>query len=165
MGRHPQFSVAVDKETRRLLEEAARRNRVSLADEIRRRIDFTLYVETFDYWTVELASCVLELAKALEGMRGVAWHAHPKAHEAFAEALMTAVLGYQAYAVEDPSHPDPWGPDDPRTVGRTLAYALAPEPARQPQRTPLGVSGGFSGFLRAKRGRSIRARRGRKKKS
>jgi hypothetical protein len=167
MGRHPQFSVAVDKEMRELLEEAACKNGCSLGEEIRRRIEQTLLDERFVAPpTRELITDIKEVARDIEATASIAWFRHIKSHLAFAEAVRVLI------AQRTPPEPENWlqdswsyysphdSPTDPATLGRTLARALS-------LRKQMGVSrpqfeAAMKGITRQPK---VRGRRGRKKKS
>ena len=125
MGRHRQISIALDAETRDELEERAIAVGRSIADEIRRRIERTLYEDKFDPETRDLAFDIMTLAAEVEHLNGIPWHKHPKAHQALAEAVMTWLDGLTP---KDPQFSESFAAtlfrDDPRTVGRTLARSL-----------------------------------------
>jgi len=120
MGRHRQLSVALDEASREELEALAAANGRSIADEIRRRLELTLYLDKFEPQTRELALDIMELANELRlHQGGYPWWDHPKAHEGFVEAVTTWLDGLKP--VQDPGGVGIHA--DPRTVGQIVARA------------------------------------------
>jgi hypothetical protein len=124
MGRPPlaakqkQLPVALPAETRALLETAAVAGGHSLAIEIRRRIDRTLDEETFDQQTRELADSIMWMADEVSRQVGSPWHSTKKGRHAVAVAIQQFM---QATAPLEGTSEDLFGPDDPPTLGRTIA--------------------------------------------
>jgi len=118
MGRHRQLSIAVDPELREELEKRAAASGRSVADEIRHRLTLSLhYEEEFDQQTRFLGYDLMSLARDVRINSRFDWHAHPKAHEALTEAIRLWLEAATPPEVQNA----PWGPDDPKTLGRTLA--------------------------------------------
>jgi hypothetical protein len=176
MGRKPlpaalrkkQFNVALDDDTRASLEKIATEHGQTVADEIRQRLDRTLLEdEKFDELTRHLGSTVMDLAASIQrhGAKGVAWHQHPKAFEALTQAIMTWLEGQKPPEAD----PDLFGPDDPLTLGRSIALALlfqargSEELYRRVGRGVRKVSEGFTGIA-DKMKASRQAREAKKKK-
>jgi hypothetical protein len=83
--------------------------------EIATRLDFTLNLDQFDEPTRDLAYDLMVLARHIKEISGFAWHKHPKATEALIAAM-------QAWLeAEKPENAAGEFPDEPRTLGRTLA--------------------------------------------
>jgi len=118
MGRHPQLSIAVDSELREELEKLAAASGRSVAEEIRHRLRLSLHYERlFDEQTRFLGYDLMSLARAVRDNSRFDWHEHPKAHEALTEAVRVWLEIVTPPEVQNA----PWGPDDPKTLGRTLA--------------------------------------------
>jgi len=121
MARRRQIGVALDEPTREQLEKAAKENDRSIADEIRQRLDRTLYEDyTFDKPTLILAEDVRRLAQEVAAQAGSL--TLPRVHEALAEAIKTwleLIKPHIGGAVSDLL-----GPSDPATLGRTIAHTL-----------------------------------------
>jgi hypothetical protein len=96
---------------------AARKRQRSIDEEILHRVSMTLLDEMLhDQQTRRLARELMSLARHVLHHTGHAWHAHPKAHEAFTEAV-TTWLDDSTPAVAEGQ----WGQDDPKTLGRAIA--------------------------------------------
>jgi hypothetical protein len=118
--RKKQFNVALDDSMRAQLEKIATERDITVADDIRRRIADSLRdEEEFDRLTRWLMLLVGKLAKDVQIQTGHAWWKHPKSHEALAAAIDT-LLADKPRPVEGE---DTWPPDDPQTLGRTIARA------------------------------------------
>jgi hypothetical protein len=122
-GKQKQLTVSVNEEQRAALEAASAKAGHSVAEEIRRRLDRTLYEEdTFDPQTRKLAEDIRDFAHEIERITQLKWHAYPKAHEALAEAIKTWLAGMKPpFAPSEAASDLLWGQDDPQTVGRMLA--------------------------------------------
>jgi hypothetical protein len=148
-GRQKQMGVALPGDLRAKLDAAAAESGISLAEEIRRRLErsFTQDADekTQDPKTRELANDVMWLADAItyqvrhEGDRPRAWHSNATTHVALAEALRTwldiisppvGLLGHSDLPV------GLLGRSDPPTLGRATARHL------QWLKTALQLSGG-----------------------
>jgi hypothetical protein len=92
---------------------------LGLSEEIRQRIDRTLYEDQFDSQTRELAVDIMQIADMVKDTK-VAWHENPRAFEAFsvavAEWLKVIEPKWRGGAADDLL-----GPMDPGTLGLTIA--------------------------------------------
>jgi hypothetical protein len=91
MGRGPskrQMGVALSDDLRRELETASVRAGHSIAEEIRRRLEWTLDLEPVDEATREFVKALAILATEIELETGAAWHSHAGAHKAFRQGLL-----------------------------------------------------------------------------
>jgi plasmid stability protein len=163
MGRHPQLSIAVDSELREELEKRAAASGRSVAEEIRQRLTLSLdYERNFDEQTRRLGYDLMSLARNVRANSGFDWHAHPKAHEALTEAIRV----FLQIATRPEVQNAPWGPDDPKTLGRTLArFRLAVKQAPERARKQLAETRpAFDAAIREIReSQRVRGRKGRKK--
>jgi hypothetical protein len=131
MGRKPlppsqrkkQFNLLMDDATRAILEKFATERGVTVADEIRRRIAASLNDEEwFDATTRWLAHEISVVAEGIKRQTGYSWHQHPKSREALASGISTLLEQAAAELGQRPvGGEDTWGPDDPQTLGRTVA--------------------------------------------
>jgi predicted DNA-binding protein len=151
MARKLQISIALDTELRELLEELANEAGRSIADEIRERIERTLDQDKlmfipakgrrriaveikdrllqsldedqFDWPTRGLARDIMTLAEDIKasGVGAYAWHQHVKAHEALAAAVMVWLESIKPPHQRSAAPEALFGPDDPQTLGRTIA--------------------------------------------
>jgi hypothetical protein len=90
-----------------------------ISEEIRRRLDQTLYLDQFDVQTRELADDIMRLAVQVRLDTDVAWYENPRAFETFSVAVAEWLK-----SLEPPQHgaaSDSFGPDDPQTLGRAIA--------------------------------------------
>jgi len=69
--------------------ESLRKSPRGVSNEIRHRINRTLYQEQFDLQTRELAADIMEIAAELHRQTGVSWYRNRSAHEALIEAVRT----------------------------------------------------------------------------
>lgn len=67
--------------------ESLRQSPRGVSNEIRHRIDRTLYEDGFDQKTRELAADIMEIAGELQRQTGVTWHLNRSAHQALVEAV------------------------------------------------------------------------------
>lgn len=125
MGRPPlekkqrQLAVALPDDVRQRLEAAAARSGGSLAEEIRRRLVASFDAEAHDADVRDLAEGVMWMAEELKRQAGVSWHSTRKAREALSSAIQTW-LEISA-PPQSPAAEDLFGPDDPPTLGRSIA--------------------------------------------
>jgi hypothetical protein len=166
VGRHRQLSIAVDSELREELEKLAAASGRSVAEEIRRRLTLSLqYERQFDEQTRSLGYDLMSLARSVRVNSRFDWHAHPKAHEALTEAIREWLKVATPPEVQNA----PWGPDDPKTLGRTLArFRLAvkqgPERARkQAAETRPAFDAAMREIREEIAAQRVRGRKGRKK--
>lgn len=125
MGRPPvekkqrQFPVALPDEVRERLEAAAKASERSLAEEIRRRLNKSFEADTHDEQTRDLAYAVIWMAEELGRQTGRPWHSTRKSRSALAVAIehWLEISGPQESAAVS----DLFGPDDPPTLGRSIA--------------------------------------------
>ena len=157
MGRHRQLSIAVDPKLCEELEKLAAASGRSVAEEIRRRLTLSLhYEEEFDEQTRFLGYDLMSLARDVRINSRFDWHAHPKAHEAFTEAVRVWLEVTTPPEVQN----EPWGPDDPKTLGRTLARS------RRLRKQAAETRPAFDAAMREIRkmaAQRVRGRKGRKK--
>jgi plasmid stability protein len=129
MGRPPmekkqrQLAVALPADVRSDLEKAAAAAGHSIAEEIRKRINITLENEKIDPATQELATDIMQLAEWISREKRFSWHSHPKAHEAFVEAIKEWLAELKPKRNDPVALPSDlmWGNDDPSTLGRSIA--------------------------------------------
>jgi hypothetical protein len=125
MGRPPleskqrQLAVALRPEVRAQLEAAATASGHSVAEEIRRRINFTLWLDSYDKPTRDLADAVMEIAREIERQTRSPWQSNRKSNEALAAAVQEWLEGLRPRLSGGAS--DLFGPDDPATLGRSIA--------------------------------------------
>jgi hypothetical protein len=67
--------------------ESLRQSPRGVSNEIRHRINRTLYEDGFDQKTRELAADIMEIANELHRQTGVTWHLNRGAHQALVEAV------------------------------------------------------------------------------
>lgn len=97
---------------------AAHKQPTTIDKEILNRVATTLLDEMiYDQQTRGLAHQLKGLAKHVLRHTKHAWHAHPKAHEAFTEAVRTWLEDSPPAGVKE----EQWGQDDPKTLGRAIA--------------------------------------------
>jgi hypothetical protein len=104
-----------------------------ITDGIKEAIDHLQFDEQFDKETHEFASNIKILAKEIQRQTGVDWHRAPAAHEAFSEAVRTWLEIHKPEVGSQADQPEPGisGPDDPKTLGRTIARTLNNNPPDQ----------------------------------
>jgi hypothetical protein len=167
MGRHPQIGISLDSEMRARLERLANEANRSIAAEIRARIERTLAHDDADPRMRELVADIQTLAREVQSTTGLAWHAHPKANLAMAEAVRYTVTLHSPSLLEDEFDPyfglagDPWDRNragEPLTVGRTLARGLQTRKEQEVARQGFEAAREESARLS-----KVRGRRGRKK--
>jgi hypothetical protein len=88
--------------------------------EIRRRIDRTFLEDEFSEATRSLADAVMWIADEIDRQIGLPWNASRNGHLAVATALQTW-LELCAPAAISGKDPLLFGPDDPETLGRSVA--------------------------------------------
>ena len=125
MGRPPleskqrQLAVALPPEVRAQLEAAATASGHSVAEEIRRRINLTLWLDTYDKPTRDLADAVMWIAREIELQTRSPWQRNRKSNEALSAALQEWLEHLRPQLSGGAS--DLFGPDDPATLGRSIA--------------------------------------------
>ena len=166
MGRHPQLSIAVDSELREELEKLAAASGRSVAEEIRHRLRLSLHYERlFDEQTRFLGYDLMSLARGVRNYSRFDWHAHPKAHEVLTEAVRVWLEIVTPPEVQNA----PWGPDDPKTLGRTLARSRreVKQAAEAARKQAAETQPAFDAAMRKIReeiaAQKVRGRKGRKK--
>jgi hypothetical protein len=103
------------------LDTAAAESGLSVAEEIRSRVARTLDHDVRDQRTTALAAKIVWLAEQLKREKGFDWFAHPRANEAFAEAVNVAITHHKRAENSVPAASDlMWGDDDPKTLGRSI---------------------------------------------
>jgi hypothetical protein len=139
-GRQKQLAVSVSDHQRAALEAASAKAGVSVAEEIRQRLNRTLYEdETFDEPTRELAEDIRRLAHEITAQAGSI--TLPRVLEALAEAIKTWMELTQTekkdeHGLYGVASWDVLGPNDPPTLGRTIAHTLfRAKPAKEKKRT------------------------------
>ena len=128
MGRPPldnkkqrQLAVALPPDVRLQLEAAASASGRSLAEEIRRRVNLTLYDDAeYDAPTRELAEDIKWIAAEISRQTGWPWHVLPRGRESLAIALQTW-LEITAPKRETSVGASDLFVDDPATLGRSIA--------------------------------------------
>jgi hypothetical protein len=124
MGRPPlekkqrQLAVALPDDVRNRLEAAAVKSDRSIAEEIRRRLDESFAADAHDDKTRDLIYAAAWMAEEVSRQAEAPWHSSRKGCEALAVAIQMLIEGLGPR--KDPS-PDPFGPDDPPTLGRSVA--------------------------------------------
>jgi hypothetical protein len=163
MGRHPQLSVAMDSELREVLEKLAAASGRSVAEEIRHRLTLSLrYEQAFDEQTRLLGYDLMSLARGVRNYSRFDWHAHPKAHEVLTEAVRV----WLEIATPPEVLNAPWGPDDPKTLGRTIARSHREQKqiAERARKQIAETQPAFDAAMREIRKMAgLRGRKGRKK--
>jgi hypothetical protein len=87
-----------------------------LSEEIRSRLARTLFEDTFDQRTRELAIALMELARSVQDHTGQAWHSGPQAQETLEIALQTYLA-----AIKPTAESKAVFQDDAPTLGRAIA--------------------------------------------
>jgi hypothetical protein len=87
---------------------------------IRERLDRTFVEESFDQQSRELADSVLWISDELSHQIGAPWHTTRKGHQALTAAI-EKLLSEEPLKQQDDAAEDAFGPDDPPTLGRTIA--------------------------------------------
>jgi hypothetical protein len=123
-------TVAAAVRLRRSTVEWLRISTDGITDGIRQGIDRLMLDEQFDKETLELASNIKMLAKEIQRQTGADWHRSPAAHEAFSEAIRTWLDMHkpQRGIPTDQLEAGISSPDDPKTVGRTIARTMNNNP-------------------------------------
>ena len=98
--------------------ERLRNSPRGLSNEIRDRIERTFREDALDPVTGDLQYAVTWMSDELTRQAGRPWHASRKGREALAAAIETW-LALSAKSIGDAE--DPFGPDDPPTLGRSIA--------------------------------------------
>jgi len=119
-----QLKVSLDDDLRAKLEASSVASGKSLGEDIRDRLERTFAEDLIDPKTRDLTDDIQGLAGELAAQSHT-WHAHPKAFEAFTEAVKTWLefqrprrKGVGVSDMIDASI------DDPQTLGRTIARTL-----------------------------------------
>jgi hypothetical protein len=139
-----QFNIRLSDEMRETLEKIAAPIGRSAADEIRARLNDSLwYDEFFGADTLILADAIGNLARALRTVSGgIQWHEHP----AVCDALIAAI---NVWMEDEANRPPPndkvtLPPDfDPRSVGRTIARLQVENGYQSPRIARLAREQGF----------------------
>jgi hypothetical protein len=118
MATTPQFKVFLPPEMEKRLRAAADQQGVSIAEEIRQRVEQTFAGDDLDAVTRELRDGLVNVAAKLSADFGSEWHASPRAYEAFAAGIAQRLAGYK---------PPP--PLKAEGVGASDIFALHDEPA------------------------------------
>jgi hypothetical protein len=115
-----QMGVALPDYLRGKLAAASAAANVSIAEEIRRRLEMSFEVDARDDYTQGLVSAAIWIAGDITAQAGAYWHATQKGRQAVAAGIRlyieTMLPPVQAGAGEDL-----FGPDDPETLGRASA--------------------------------------------
>jgi hypothetical protein len=114
------MGVALSDYLRRKLAATSAAANVSVAEEIRRRLEMSFENDALDDQTQHLVSAAIWIAGDITLQAGAYWHATQKGRQAVAAGIRlyieTMLPPVQAGAGEDP-----FGPDDPETLGRASA--------------------------------------------
>jgi hypothetical protein len=121
----------------------------TVSEEIRERLAGSLFEETRDEKTRQLAAEIVQLAEEIRRDFGITWHEHTGAFKAFAAAIADQIATYERSSMlQSPLVPILFGaapnPDDPpEVIGRALARRYrrereALEKARAESRTKKG---------------------------
>src|SRR6516162_5598102 len=129
--RQKQMGVALPDELRKQLEDASASNGLSIAEEIRRRLERT-FEEDAKPEDRALMEDVLNLAYWVRMQTGHHWHEHPRANEIMRYAVEAAIKrsgGDDEDREFDPTkmpHPQgrPVKSDDPKAIGSGLEAVL-----------------------------------------
>jgi hypothetical protein len=118
------LKISLPEELRARIEAASSSAGHSLGEEIRQRLERSLNDDAIDPKTRELGTDVMWLASEINHQSGdqAPWHAHDRAHEALATALLTwleLIKPATSAAVREL-----FGPNDPQTLGRVTARHL-----------------------------------------
>ncbi len=117
-AKKPRVQVAVRLEPE-MLEELQKDGHLSLSDEIRQRINRTLFLDTYDDATRAFAEDVMWLANEISRQVGSTWSFSHNGHLALGTAVQTW-LEINAPPLQGAAS-DLFGPDDPTTLGRSVA--------------------------------------------
>jgi hypothetical protein len=115
-----QLAIALPPDIRDRLQAAADTAGHSLAEEIRRRLALTFAADAIDPVTRELAADIMHIADDVTRLSEVPWHSNPKAQQALAVAIQTWLEDHPP-PDHGPAAASLFGPDDPPTLGRSIA--------------------------------------------
>lgn len=103
--------------------EQLRRSERGVSEEVRRRVDRTLDEDAFDEQTRALGDAIMWIADEVSRQVGHPWHVTVKGRQAVAVAIQhfleASIPPTESLAVELL-----FGPDDPPTLGRTIARSF-----------------------------------------
>jgi hypothetical protein len=102
-----------------MLEKLQEDGHLSLSDEIRTRVNRTLFIDSYDQSTRLLAEDVMWLADEISRQVGSTWSYSHNGHLALGTAIQTW-LEINAPPLHGAAS-DLFGPDDPTTLGRSVA--------------------------------------------
>jgi len=115
-----QMGVALPDYLRDKLAAASAAANVSIAAEIRRRLDNSFQSEALDDETYNLASAAIGIARDITAQAGPDWHATQKGRQAVAAGIRLWIEK-MLLPVQPGAGEDLFGPDDPETLGRASA--------------------------------------------
>lgn len=94
---------------------------LGVSGEIRRRLDRTFDLDAFDDRTRDLADCVMWIASEVSRQVGHPWHVTGKGQQAVAAAIQYLLEPAEGSQIASTASEDLFGPDDPPTLGRSIA--------------------------------------------
>jgi len=116
-----QMGVALSDYLRGKLAVASAAANVSIAEEIRRRLQMSFEIDARDDYTQALVSAAIWIARDITAQgSGAYWHATQKGRQAVAAGIRHFIEMLQP-AVRAGAGEDLFGPDDPETLGRASA--------------------------------------------
>jgi hypothetical protein len=123
-GKQRQLPVSLSESQRTALEAASKKAGHSLAEEVRRRLDRTLYEDQFDAPTREFIEAVTDWSYSVARETGAPWHSHAGSHAVFRLTILKRLARLQ------PEGPTEFGDrpgrmimsDDPDTIAGQIEY-------------------------------------------
>jgi hypothetical protein len=116
-----QMGVALSDDLRAELAAASAAANISIAEEIRRRLETSFEMDAQDEETQNLAFAAIWIANDITAQAGADWHATQKGRQAVAAGIRLYLETMAPPVVAGTAADDLFGPDDPETLGRASA--------------------------------------------
>ena len=116
-----QMGVALPDDLRAELAAASAAANISIAEEIRRRLETSFENDARDYETRALVIFAIWIANDITAQTGAVWHATQKGRQAVAAGIRLYLETMMPPVVPGAAADDLFGPDDPETLGRASA--------------------------------------------
>jgi hypothetical protein len=117
-----QLKVSLPDDLRAKLDKASERSGKSLGDEIRTRLESSFQEDGVDEPTRDLIEAVKWISEEIQRQVQIPWYFTVKSKQAMSAALQTWFEIINPMSSEPAaSQPDLFGPDDPPTLGRSVA--------------------------------------------
>jgi hypothetical protein len=115
-----QMGVALSDDLRSKLEAHSAARNVSIAEEIRRRLEMSFERDALDDPTRDIVAAAIWIADDITAQVGPHWHATQKGRQAVAAGIRL-YIEKMLPPVKEGAGEDLFGPDDPETLGRASA--------------------------------------------